>query len=481
MPLGIIFATTSDGLFGINGKLPWTCDPDLKFFYNLTKGTNVVMGRKTADSLEKPLSLRNNLVLSTKEYNREGFKSINIEEIGDLENLWQKEDTFIIGGCEILKYFILNYRDQIDFISHTIIGEKYLIKEVKNEVDRIYFDFDLLNYCGDYESFNIGDGVDVNVYNIDNDNFFSNLSKMDSQYLELGKKILAKKSRIGRNGSTRSSFDPEFMITTDFEDGFPVLQSKNVWMKGVVEELDFFWEGKTDTLELEKKGINIWSGNTSKEFIDATGKTWLNPGDMGPMYGYQWRFFGKPWSRLDDPWREPTEGVDQLENLIKGIIKDPYSRRHLLTTYNPEQAELGCLYPCHGITTQFYAEEYGAEGDRGTEGDRGALKISLKTYQRSADWFLGVPFNLSSYSYLLLRIVEELNKRDKNKIYKPGKVTTIFGDAHLYESHIPVFLAQYCFSYFTNKFSSKKVGFDMEKKELTDYHPVKKYIAPMIS
>lgn len=478
MPLGIIFATNSDGLFGINGKLPWTCEPDLKFFYNLTKGTNVVMGRKTADSLEKPLSLRNNLVLSSKEYNREGFKSINIEEIGDLENLWQKEDTFIIGGCEIIKYFILNYGDQIDFISHTIIGEKYLIKEVDNEVDnevqvdRIYFDFDLLNYFGKPKSFNIGEGVDVNVY-YDKDDFFHTIPKMDIQYLELGQKILSKNSRIGRNGSTRSSFDSEFIITTDFEDGFPVLQSKNVWMKGVVEELDFFWEGKTDTLELEKKGINIWSGNTSKEFIEASGKIWLSPGDMGPMYGYQWRFFGKPWNRLDDPWREPTEGLDQLENLIKGIIEDPYSRRHLLTTYNPEQSEIGCLYPCHGIATQFYVEE--------GEGDRGALKISLKTYQRSADWFLGVPFNLSSYSYLLLRIVEELNKRDTTKIYKPGKVTTIFGDAHLYESHIPVFLAQYCFSYFTNKFSSKKISFDMEKKELTDYYPVKKYIAAMIS
>jgi thymidylate synthase/dihydrofolate reductase len=465
MPLGLVFASTIEGVFARNGKLPWKCDPDMKFFKNLTSGTNVVMGRKTADSLPQALPNRNNIVLSRSGYSREGFQTMGVSEI---QRLWKTEDTLIIGGAEILKFFLKEFSQDISFVAKSKIDSSfYPFAEIYS--DDINLDLDLLRdlRLPIREEFQLAEGVSLEI-----SRKTSAMNLLDKKYLDLGAKIINNPIRHGRNGATRSSFDPSFVITADFKDGFPVLQSKNVWMEGVVKEFDFFWEGKTNTLELEAQNVNIWKGNTSKEFLEKAGKLWLSPGEMGPMYGYQWRSFNKPWEPVGAALGTALDkDLDQIERLIEGIINDPFSRRHLLTTYNPAQAEEGVLYPCHSIVTQFYIEPVVED----------TLVISMKTYQRSADWFLGVPFNLSSNGYLLLKIINELSIRNPSVKYIPGKVTTLFGDAHLYESHVPTFLAQYCYSHFTNKFSRTNPEFDFSKKELVNYSPVKKYTAPMIA
>lgn len=458
MPLAIIFATTKAGLFGRLSKIPWNSPNDMKFFKNMTKNSNIFMGKKTAESLNyTPLPDRkNHIVTNDLDFFKEGFRTTNYSEMIDYS---KDNDVFVIGGSKLIQSVLDLDRYRVDYIYHTIVDESLL--EIKEEQsDDVYFNIESLR-----EKFFNRKIIRLDDHNIltvyCNTNRKSQMSSIDEQYLNIAERILKKESRQTRNAKTRSLFDSDLFVKTNFRNGFPVLQSKNVWMYGVIEELDFFWEGKTDSKELENKGIKIWQGNTSREFLDSLGKDSYEEGMMGPMYGYQWRFFNKPYNSSDG-------GTDQLENLIQGILRDPFGRRHLITTYNPSQAEEGVLFPCHGLITQLYVEKIDDN-----------LEVSLKTYQRSADWFLGVPFNLSSYSYFLLRIIEELNRRSLTKNYIPGEVTTYFGDAHIYEDHVPVIAAQILYAKFTcNKFDHNVV---FEDKKLLNYFPLKKYIGKMMA
>ena len=140
----------------------------------------------------------------------------------------------------------------------------------------------------------------------------------------------------------------------------------------------------------------------------------LQEGDMGPMYGFQWRYFGAT---------AENKGIDQLREVIELLIRDPSSRRIMMTSYNPNQVKQGCLYPCHGISISFNVE---------------ADHINLLMHQRSGDWFLGVPFNIASYAALLHIITNMVNNSPDltpRPKYHPGTLVIIFTDAHLYESH----------------------------------------------
>ena len=126
-----------------------------------------------------------------------------------------------------------------------------------------------------------------------------------------------------------------------------------MFLRGVLEEFIFFIKGETDTNQLMNKKVNIWKGNTTRDFIDSVGLNYAE-GVMGPMYGYQWRFFNAPYSvDINGIPFKPNGGVDQLRNVIHLIKNDPMSRRILLTAYNPAQASQGVLYPCHSIIVQF--------------------------------------------------------------------------------------------------------------------------------
>ena len=219
-----------------------------------------------------------------------------------------------------------------------------------------------------------------------------------------------------------------------------------MFWKGIVEELLFFIRGETNSKLLEEKGINIWKGNTSKEFLDSLGLPY-NEGEMGPMYGYQWRNFNKPYG--DDNGK----GVDQLKLLISEIKNNPTSRRLIMTDFNPAQVNEGVLYPCHSLILQFYVNE-------------GMLSVNM--YQRRADVFLGLPFNIASTS-LLLHIVASLTD------LKPKDVTITLGDCHIYEEHIPqcnlqLSRKQYLLPILSiPKFSTLE---EVENSVFTDYKPI---------
>jgi len=236
----------------------------------------------------------------------------------------------------------------------------------------------------------------------------------ETQYLHLCSNILSANEplRKGRNGSTKSVFSPDILRFDLTNKCFPLLTTKKMFFKGIVEELLFFIRGDTNSKLLEEKGVKIWTKNTSRQFLDQNFFSLRPEGMMGPMYGFQWRHFN---GKYDEQTGRGQGGVDQLKELIDNLKKDPFSRRHLLTDYNPDMARDGVLYPCHSISLQFYVSVDG-------------LFLDAFCFNRSSDVFLGLPFNIASTS-LLVRLIAEVTG------YTARFVNIALGDAHIYEEH----------------------------------------------
>jgi thymidylate synthase len=203
----------------------------------------------------------------------------------------------------------------------------------------------------------------------------------------------------------------------DLTKGFPAITTKKLAWKAVVSELLWFIEGSGDENRLreilhgdrysEKK--TIWSDNaTAPYWVDK--RQQRSAGDLGRIYGVQWRRWRKPLVRIN---KVILQNHDQLLELIQGIKEDPYSRRHIITAWNPGEIDLMALPPCH-MMSQFYVSNG---------------KLSCQMYQRSADMFLGVPFNIASYALFTHMIAQVCN-------LEVGELTIVLGDAHIYENHI---------------------------------------------
>jgi thymidylate synthase len=237
-------------------------------------------------------------------------------------------------------------------------------------------------------------------------------------YLSLLKDILEKGHyRETRNGPTFSLFGKHLEFDLR-ENRFPLLTTKKMFVRGIFEELAFFMEGQTDASLLSNKGVNIWKDNTSREFLDSVGLQHFEEGDMGPMYFFQIYHFNAPYFGCKSNY--DGMGMNQFDEVLHLLKTDRFSRRILMTTFNPLQAKEGVLYPCHGITIQF-----AVENDN---------ELCCHMYQRSADCFLGLPFNIASYS-LLLRRMCVLASTEKFQ-FVAGKLCISLGDCHIYESHV---------------------------------------------
>ena len=243
-----------------------------------------------------------------------------------------------------------------------------------------------------------------------------NIRPDEYSYLDLIKDLIYTGDyRKTRNGFTYSLFGKN--LEFDIKDKFPLLTTKKVFFRGIIEELLFFLDGKTDSKILEAKGVNIWKPNTTPEFIKSRNLNYQE-GDMGPMYGFNWIHFGAKYNGCNSSYKNC--GLNQLEQVIKLLRDDPMSRRILMTTYNPAVAEEGVLYPCHGIVIQFYVR---------TKDNINYVSCSMT--QRSADIACGVPYNIASYAALVYIICNYLGEN-----YKPDRLIINLGDVHLYEEHL---------------------------------------------
>ncbi|CAK0859493.1 unnamed protein product [Prorocentrum cordatum] len=180
---------------------------------------------------------------------------------------------------------------------------------------------------------------------------------------------------------------------------------------GPSQELLWFVKGDTNAKHLSDKGVKIWDANGSREFLDQRGLSHREEGDLGPVYGFQWRHFGAKYVDMHTDYT--GQGVDQLAECIRKIKKDPNDRRILLSAWNPADLSLMALPPCH-MFCQFYVAG-------------GALSCLM--YQRSCDMGLGVPFNIASYSLLTCMMAQVCGLR-------PGEFIHTLGNAHVYENHV---------------------------------------------
>jgi thymidylate synthase len=234
----------------------------------------------------------------------------------------------------------------------------------------------------------------------------------EKQYLNLISELLEEGNiETGRNGNTYSNIGGAMYFSLENNE-IPILTTKKVAVKTCLKELLWFIRGNTSNELLTKQGVHIWDANASKDFLESRNLNYCE-GDLGPVYGHQWRFFNATYEDCNTDY--DGQGIDQLQNIIDDL-KDPekrYSRRHVISCWNPCQIGEMALPPCH-VLFQFHVTRKN--------------KLSCTLYQRSGDVGLGVPFNILSYSALTCLIAKHCGLEPYEFIY-------YLGNTHIYEEH----------------------------------------------
>lgn len=233
----------------------------------------------------------------------------------------------------------------------------------------------------------------------------------EQQYLDLVKNIIDNGTkRVGRNNAVTYSIFGHTSRYSLRNNTLPLLTTKKVFTRGIIEELIWFLSGSTNANELKEKNVHIWDGHTSKEHYESCGLNY-EEGDVGPLYPFQWRHYGAEYHDMNTNY--DGKGIDQIAEVIEQLKENPNSRRHVVCSWNPVDLPSMVLPPCHCLF-QFYIDDEG---------------LSCQLYQRSGDVGLGVPFNITSYSILTHLVAKEVGVPAKEFIH-------VIGDAHIYEPHI---------------------------------------------
>lgn len=386
---------------GYKGKLPWGyIKEDMDFFRSFIKGKLVIMGNTSFKEMKTIPNDSSFLVLTRTQQNHERYNVKYVASLEEINNFLKEsqvatEDICIAGGETVYNMFINDNRVSDIFLSE--ISQETSVK------------------CDTFFPF-----IDDTTFDIEEFTYLKNTPKtkvillhykripkrisQESPYLSLGQKILKEGSvRPDRTGVGTIGVFAEKM-TFDISKTVPLLATKRVAIKACIEELLWFLRGETDASVLSKKGIKIWDGNTSREFLDNMGFYDVPTGELRKGYGYQIRRFGE-------------NNVDQLmyiENLLK---TDPFSRRILWNLWNASDLEEMVLTPCHN-QVQFYVDK---KGDK--------MYLSCQLYLRSSDYLLGLPFNIFSYSVLTYILAARTGMI-------PDKLHVVTGDTHIYSNHV---------------------------------------------
>lgn len=483
----------------------------------------VIMGRKTWKSIplkSRPLSNRINFVVTSRNALKSGnpdkfcyiTKTVR-EAIRSAQSITEIETIFIIGGVEIFKECVESFQESCSEMIHTTFHGKF-------EADTI-LPFESFQSLFS-EIVKIDRGVDPvsgmeyttrtwrNIYHLEipklpecllsqgtsnpgmsflsstdikknkKSNQFAtdaaiqeiigrellawdliSANREEDQYIELLRKILLLgSSRVDRTlVGTRACFGEK--MTFSLRGGsFPLLTTKRVPFGCVAKELLWFISGSTDSKELAKTGVRIWDANGSREFLDSRGLKDREVGDLGPIYSFQWRYFGAKYVDCHTDYK--GQGIDQLAECIRKIKEDPSDRRIIMSAWNPADLHLMALPPCH-MFCQFFV----ANGE-----------LSCMMYQRSADMGLGVPFNIASYALLTILIAHICE-------LLPGDFHHVLGDTHVYNTHITGLSEQIMRKprAFPKLYLKRKVSsiddFKFEDFELDGYNPYPTISLPM--
>jgi len=429
---------------GRNCDLLFKLKDDLQFFKNITKDSlsknskldkNVVlMGRKTWFSIPqkyRPLNNRINLVLTNdRQLITPIPKNLDLSKSNSyfitMETFWKIYDkytpnVFVIGGSGIYNYFLSNR-------SEAFIDRIYLTEVKTENGNNVKFDkenepdtfmdnpdstFKLIGYSEKYYQ----DNLSYRILTYKN----TGKESEEKKYLDYMKYILDNgNARDDRTGTgTISVFGNQMRF--DISQSIPLMTTKRVPFKTIVLELLWMLRGDTDAKILERKGIKIWSGNTSREFLDSRGLEHYEEGILGAGYGFQYRHFGANYSQtFGDTSKIDTGligGIDQLKYVEDLLKNDPFSRRIMISAWNPSDFKKTALVPCH-YSIQFYVTE-----------EKGERYLSCMFIMRSSDVFLAANFNVIFYTILTYILAKKYNMRPKEVIY-------ISGDGHIYQNHI---------------------------------------------
>lgn len=422
MELNLIVHQNKQGIIGVNNQLLCSIKEDLQWFKNVTSSSPnnvIIMGYHTWLSLpKKPLPGRINLVISKNHLNEitDAIAFPSLESSFEYLQTIDYHKIFIIGGAQLYTYVSLNYQQNIQKIYKTETEIDY--EPVPNDTI-VYFQCPHLDYSINFQKecygtlYNSTDKVPIQCeFTI----YQNHENKNELNYLNLLRKVkdegLIKQTR---NSKVLSLFGEKMVF--DLREGFPLLTSKKMGWKTILRELLWFISGSTDNKKLNEKKVYIWNKNSEEYFSRSD----LDEGDLGPVYGFQWRHFGADYVSCNTDYN--GKGVDQLKMIIEEIQKNPTSRRLIFSAWNPMDIPHMALPPCH-VMTQFNIDVEGGW-------------IDAQLYQRSGDMFLGVPFNIASYSFLL-HIIGSITG------YKPRYLHHVIGDAHIYDCHIQAIEKQLC-------------------------------------
>jgi dihydrofolate reductase/thymidylate synthase len=408
---------------GKEGGLPWKLPADMAHFKRVTTGNPrdqlknaVIMGRKTWESIPpkfRPLDHRINIVVS-----RTLQTTPDMQVVSSLEAALQYVDEnpmidqgFVIGGGQIYQEFFQSPRCQRLYVTRVLSPiecdvffpsefkefEPKFVSRTQQSAEGLLFDFGVFDRTPGSEA---PLGCQLKEHE-------------EYQYLKLVSELIAEGTPMGDRTGTGTLAKFGHTMRYSLQDSFPLLTTKRVYWKGVVEELLWMIKGDTNANHLSEKGVRIWDGNGTREFLDQRGLPHREVGDLGPVYGFQWRHFGAKYETMHTDYT--GQGVDQLQDLINTIKTNPDDRRLIMSAWNPSDLTQMALPPCH-MFCQFYVDK-----------NRGELSCMM--YQRSCDVGLGVPFNIASYSLLTLLVAQCCGLQAKEFIH-------VMGNTHIYANHV---------------------------------------------
>jgi dihydrofolate reductase/thymidylate synthase len=366
------------------------------------------MGRKTFDTIGKPLPNRINYVL-TRNRGLLDSDSPNLHYVPGLDeaihhstNNQNVERVFVIGGAEVYKETLRKFARWIDTTFLTFIETEY-------ECDQ-FLDKDLILDNHHYPGVGIqkveSSGIRLAFHELRGRN------RGEEEYLDLMHRILDNGTiRPNRTAVDTISVFGERM-EFDISQSIPFLTTKRLAWKTMLRELLWFISGDTNNKALQSKNVHIWDGNSTRKYLDSIGLTDREEGDLGPVYGFQWRHFGADYVDCHTDYTE--QGVDQLSKVVRLIKETPDSRRIIMSAWTPKAQSEMALPPCH-LMAQWYV--------------RDGKYLDCQMYQRSCDVALGVPFNIASYSVLTYMIAHVTGLH-------PGRYIQVLGDAHIYSNHV---------------------------------------------
>jgi thymidylate synthase len=423
----------TDECYGIgmnNGTIPFRNSADMANFKALTTNNIVIMGRKTWDSLKKPLPDRLNVVISSQGYDcikekleHSECKNSPIRVFTSIEECiielskgeYKKQEKFIIGGATLYNYFIKN--KLVQKIYHTLVNADFRC-DVQMAHYNAFADFSRVNSSEVQEmGGKIQDatsGREPLTWNYD---VYEFVNKEEVKFMDILEDILKNGTeRLDRTNVGTKALFGKFLEFDLSNNTLPLGTTRSVPLRMVFEELMWFLRGQTDSKILEKQGINIWQGNTSREFLDSRGLLYAE-GAVGPTYGHNFRHYGAPYINSDTDYT--NQGYDQLSEAIRLIKEDPHSRRIMINLWNPAVLDKCALPPC------LFGYQFFVEKDKATQQNT----LSCLMLQRSSDISLAGFWNIVTGSLLTIMMARVTG-------LSPKTLKWSIGDVHIYNNQV---------------------------------------------